>query len=272
MEGRGGRVILIFLFFTQEQPADAQAQRVRGTGSAVAAQLERDILGAAVPGREPGHEDVHDGAVHVPVQLDAAVRARVHCPAAGRGGVHVRAVRRHAQPARVRVPQRRVPQGDAARRVRRQTDDAVAGMRRRPLGRRRAVPARPADRGPSAGQRVRAQFPHVVRRVPTLVRLAHAAARRRRLCRHLQPGKRAIGLGSHRVRARIRRPMSSGWCSANTAGYDVRGPIQNQQTGGRDYREFLEPTTSTARVREADDNSNRENSMSKPVLKNDQSI
>lgn len=77
---------------------------MRGTGSAVTAQLERGVLGAAVPGRESCHEDVIDGAVHVPIQLDAAVRARVHGPAAGRAGVHVRAVRRHAQPARLRVP------------------------------------------------------------------------------------------------------------------------------------------------------------------------
>lgn len=97
----------------QEQPADAQAQRVHGTGP-VTAQLKRHFLGAAVPRGEPGHEDVHDGAVHVPVQLDAAVRARVHRPAAGRGGVHVRSVRGHAQPPRVRVPERRFPQGDAA--------------------------------------------------------------------------------------------------------------------------------------------------------------
>jgi len=98
----------------QEQSADAQAQRVHGARD-IAAQLERHLLGAAVPGGEPGHENVHDGAVHVPVQLDAAVRARVHCPVAGRGGVHVRPVRGHAQPACVRVPERRVPQGDAAR-------------------------------------------------------------------------------------------------------------------------------------------------------------
>lgn len=148
----------------------------------VAAQLERAVLGAAVPGGEPGHEDVHDGAVHVPVQLDAAVRARVHFPAAGRGGILVRAVRGHAQPAGVRVQERRVPQGDPARRVQPETVarvlDGQGGGR---------VPAAPVDDGPPAGQRVRAQFPHVVRRVPTLVRLGHAAARR--LCRHVQPGK-----------------------------------------------------------------------------------
>lgn len=173
---------------------------MRGTRSAVAAQLKRGVLGSVVPGREPGHEDVHDGAVNVPVQLDAAVCARVYRPAAGRGGVHVRVVRRHAQPARLRVPQRCVPQGDAAYHVRWQTDDAIVGMRRWPRNYRRTVSARPADRGPSTGQCVRTQFPHVVRRVPTLVRLAHAAARRRRLCRHLQPGKvSVIDLGSHPV-------------------------------------------------------------------------
>jgi len=165
----------------QEQSADAQAQRVHRTGP-VAAQLERHFLGAAVPRGEPGHEDVHDGAVHVPVQLDAAVRARVHRPAAGRGGVHVRPVRGHAQPARVRVPERRVPQGDAARGVQPQ---AVARVGRGQGGHR--PPTAPAHDGPSGRQRVGAQFPHVVSRVPTLFRLGHAAARR--LCRHVQPGK-----------------------------------------------------------------------------------
>jgi len=97
----------------QEQSTDAQAQRVHRTGP-VPAQLKRHFLGTVVPRGEPGHEDVHDGAVHVPVQLDAAVRARFHRPAAGRGGVHVRSVRGHAQPACVRVPERRFPQGDAA--------------------------------------------------------------------------------------------------------------------------------------------------------------
>jgi len=156
----------------------------------VAAQLERDILGAAVPGGEPGDEDVHDGAVHVPVQLDAAVRARVDRPAAGRAGVPVRAVRGHAQPAGVRVPERRVPQGDAARGVQPQT---VARVGHRGGLRGRLAPAAPVRRvhaptpPPPVGQRVRAQFPHVVRRVPALVRLGHAAARRLR--RHVQPGK-----------------------------------------------------------------------------------
>jgi len=88
----------------QEQFADSEAQRVHRTGH-VAAQLERHFLGAAVPGGEPGHENVHDGAFHVPVQLDAAVRARVNRPTSGRGGVHVRSVRGHVQPARVRVPE-----------------------------------------------------------------------------------------------------------------------------------------------------------------------
>lgn len=109
--------ILLLFFCVQEQSANAQAQRVRGTGSAVAAQLERHLLGAAVPRGEPRDEDVHDGADHVPVQLDAAVRAHVRRPAPGTAGVLVRAIGRHAQPARLRVPQRRVPQGDAARRV-----------------------------------------------------------------------------------------------------------------------------------------------------------
>jgi len=168
----------------QEQSADAQAQRVHRTRP-VTAQLERYFLRATVPGGESGHENVDDGAVHVPVQLDAAVRARVHYSVAGRGGVHVRPVRGHAQSARVRVPERRVPQGDAARGVQPQT---VARVGRGQGGRR--APTTSADDGPPVRQRVGAQFPHVVRRVPTLVRLAHAAARR--LCRHVQPGKTSI--------------------------------------------------------------------------------
>lgn len=150
----------------------------------VAAQLQRHILRAAVPGGEQGHEDVHDGVVHVPVQLDAAVRARVHRAAAGRGGVLMCAVRGHAQPAGVRVPERCVPQGDAARGVQSGPDARVG---RGQGGGRGHVPAAPAHDGSPAGQRVRAQFPHVVRRVPTLVRLGHATARRLR--RHVQSGE-----------------------------------------------------------------------------------
>jgi len=104
----------------QEQSADAQAQRVHRTRP-VTAKLERYFLGATVPGRESGHENVDDGAVNIPVQLDAAVRARIHHSVAGRSGVHVRPVRGHAQSACVRVPERRVPQGDAARGVQPQT-------------------------------------------------------------------------------------------------------------------------------------------------------
>lgn len=173
----------------QEQSADAQGYGAHGP---VATQLERDILGAPVPGGEPGHEDVHDGVVHVPVQLDAAVRARVDRRAAGRGGVHVRAVRGHAQPAGVRVPERRVPQGNAARGVQPKT---AAGFVHRGGGRhrrmRRLVPAATVRIRPTpVGQRVRAQFPHVVRRVSTLIRFGHAAARRFR--RHVQPGRSSL--------------------------------------------------------------------------------
>lgn len=168
----------------QEQPKDAQTQRMHGTGP-VAAQLQRNILGATVPGGEPRHEDVPDGAVLVPIQLDAAVRTRgVHRAAAGRGGVFVRAVRGHAQPAGVRVPERRVPQGDTARGVQSQQAARVAG--RGQGGRWHVPPTTQADRAP-AGQRVRAQFPHVFGRVPTLFRFGHAAARRLR--GHVQPGK-----------------------------------------------------------------------------------
>lgn len=155
----------------QEQFADSQAQRVHRTGP-VAAQLERYFLGAAVPGGEPGHEDFHDGAVHVPVQLDAAVRARVNRPTSGRGGIHVRSVRGHAKPARVRVPERRIPEGDAARGVQPQ---AVARVGRGQSG--HWPPTAPAHDVPSGRQRVGTQFPHVVSRVPTLIRLGHTTAR-----------------------------------------------------------------------------------------------
>lgn len=153
----------MFCLGAQEQPADAQAQRVHGARH-VTAQLERNIFGTAVPRGEQGHEDVHDGAVHVSVQLDAAVRARVYCPAAGRGGVLLCPVRGHAQPARVRVPERRVPQGNTARGVQPQTAPGVVGQ-----GGRGGMPTAPAHDGPPSGQRVRAEFPHVVRRVPALV-------------------------------------------------------------------------------------------------------
>lgn len=166
----------------QEQLADAQAQRVHGARH-VTAQLERDFFGTAVPGGEPGHENVHDGAVHVSVQLDAIVLARVHCPTTGRGGVLLCPVRGHAQPARVRVPERRVPQGNPARGVQPQTAPGVVGQ-----GGRSGVPTAPAHDGPSSGQRVRAEFPHVVHRVPALIRQFHHAAARR-LCRHVQSGK-----------------------------------------------------------------------------------
>jgi len=66
----------------------------------------------------------------------------------------------------------------------------VAGVGHRDELRGRLAPAAPVRRVHTPtplGQRVRAQFPHVVRRVPTLVRLGHAAARRFR--RHVQPGK-----------------------------------------------------------------------------------
>lgn len=179
----------------QEQSADAQAQRVHRTGP-VQAQLERYFLRATVPGGESGHENVDDGAVHVPVQLDAAVRARVRYPASGRGGVHVRPVRGHAQSARVRVPERRVPQGDAARGVQPETVARVG----RGQGDRRRPPTTPADDGPPVRQRVGAQFPHVVRRVPTLVRLGHAAARRLR--RHVQPGKTSVATAAFRMSPR----------------------------------------------------------------------
>lgn len=97
----------------QEQSEDAQAQRVHRTRP-VTAQLERYFFRATVPRRESGHENVDDGAVYIPVQLDAAVRARIHYSVAGRSGVHVCPVRGHAQSTCVRVPKRRVPQGDAA--------------------------------------------------------------------------------------------------------------------------------------------------------------
>lgn len=154
---------------------------MRGTGS-IAAQLECHILGSAVPGGEQGDENILDGSVHVPVQLDAAVRARVNRRAAGRGGVLVCPVRGHAQPIGVRIPERRVPQGDAARDV--QPEPVARAQRRDPDS---GIPTKPTHVGPPAGQRVGAQLPYVVRRVPTLVRLGHATASR--LCRHLQPGK-----------------------------------------------------------------------------------
>lgn len=167
---------------------------MRGTGP-IEAELERRVLGAVVPGGEPGDEDVHDGAVHVLVQLDTAVRPRVHRAAARRRGLLVRAVRGHAQPAGLRVPQRRVPEGNPAgavlshpvrRRFRFRFVHATDAPQPPPSSQSRPQPCPPAG-CPPVGQRVGAQFPDAVGRVPALVRLAHAAASRLR--RHLQSGE-----------------------------------------------------------------------------------
>lgn len=142
---------------------------MHGTGP-ITAQLKRDFLGSVVPGGKPSHENVHDGVVHVPIQLDAAVRERVRLSTAGRSGVLVRPVRGYAQSAGLCIPERCIPQGDAARDVQPFAHAEV----HRSEGGQRCVPAAPVDVSQPAGQRVGAQFPYVIRRVPALVRLSHA--------------------------------------------------------------------------------------------------